>query len=431
MTEEVQHHLRGYITFWIGQLVSLAGTNIVNFSLVWWITVQTNSAFMLGLSAFLGFGSFILVTPLAGVFVDRWSRKKVIVTADSLLAFLTFILVLLFAFGIANIVHVLLIQLIGGMLGSFHQMAVQAIIPIMVPKKHLSRMNSLQYFATSLIQTVGPAFGALVYTFFLGVMAQILWIDILTYAVAIVPTILIFIPSIKPKKKVDKPSFRTEFAEGLGFIRQRPGLLTLLSVFTVSNFLLPPAFILLPLYSTRILASGNQDLGILLLAALMGLQNLSMMGASGLMSVWKGFKRNTLGVVVGLFAGAAGMVILALTPPGFFWMAAVGIIVMGLTIPIANISSQTIWQKVVPPEKLGRVFSVRLTIAQFTGPFSFLVGGFIAEIFAIPLVFLSFGTLMIFFLIGSWTLTSLPKVEDQLEEYESNEREETDPAEPE
>jgi DHA3 family macrolide efflux protein-like MFS transporter len=423
MTEEVQYQLRGYILFWFGQLVSLAGTNIVNFSLVWWITVQTNSAFMLGLSAFLGFGSFILVTPFAGVFVDRWSRKKVIATADSLLALLTFILVLLFAFGIANIVHVLMIQLIGGMLGSFHQTAVQAIIPIMVPKKHLSRMNSLQYFATSLIQTAGPALGALVYTFFLGVMAQILWIDILTYLVAIIPTILIFIPSIKPKEKVEKPSFRTDFAEGLGFIRERPGLLTLLSMFTVANFLLPPAFILLPLYSTRTLAFGNQNLGILLLAALMSFQNLSMMGASALMSVLKGFKRNTFGVVTGLFAGASGMVILALTPPGFFWMAAAGIIIMGLTIPIANISSQTIWQKVVPAEKLGRVFSVRLTIAQFTGPFAFLVGGIIAEVLAIPVVFLIFGVLMIFFLIGSWTLTSLPRVEDQLEEYQPIEEE--------
>ena len=91
---------RSYIIFWTGQLASLAGTNIVNFSLTWWITVQTGSALFLGISAFFAFGSFILITPIAGVLVDRWSRKKVIIVADSLLALLSFILVILFYIGV-------------------------------------------------------------------------------------------------------------------------------------------------------------------------------------------------------------------------------------------------------------------------------------------------------------------------------------------
>ncbi len=420
MTEQNEYNFRGYLFFWFGQLVSLAGTNIVNFSLTWWITIQTGSAFLLGLSAFFAFGSFILITPVAGVLVDRWSRKKVIAIADSLLALLSFILVILFALGIANIVHVLIIQLISGMLGAFHQMAVQAIIPIMVPGKHLNRMNSMQYFATSLIQTIGPTIGALVFTLFLGNMAQILLIDISTYLIAIIPTLLIFIPAVRIKPLGEKSSFRQEFGEGLTFMKQRPGLITLLIVFAITNFLLPPIFILLPLYSTFHLAFGDVNLAVLILAGLMSLQSLSMMLASGFMSVWGGFKRNIIGVFIGIFFGALSMVVLGLTPPGNSWIAAFGIVLIGLTIPIANISSQTIWQKVVPPEKLGRVFSVRTTIAQFTAPFAFLVGGILGELFAIPLIFLLFGSTLIIVLILSWVLTSLPRIEEQLEENNEN-----------
>ncbi|TRO55401.1 MFS transporter [Candidatus Bathyarchaeota archaeon] len=409
---------RHYLIFWGGQLASLAGTNIVNFSLVWWITIQTGSAFFLGISAFFAFGSFILITPIAGVLVDRWSRKKVIIVADSILAMLSLILVILFFLGITNIIHVLLIQLVGGMVGAFHATAVQAIIPIMVPRRHLTRMNSLNYFATAFVQTIGPAIGALVFLIFLGDMARILFIDIGTYLIAIFPAILVTIPAIQKKVQEDKPSFREEFAEGLTFIRSRSGLLTLLSVFTLANFFLPPIFVLLPLYTTINLAFLNLDLAVVYLGILMSLQSASMMIASAIMMVSGGFKRNVIGVVLGLFLGALGMVILALTPVGLFWVAALGIVLVGFTLPVANVSSQTIWQKVVPPEKMGRVFSVRLTIAQFTGPFAFLAAGILAEIFSIPLIFLFFGSIMISFLLLTWVFTGLRHVEEKLEKHE-------------
>ncbi|MFX1577352.1 MAG: MFS transporter [Promethearchaeota archaeon] len=413
-TKPDQSTFRNYLLFWGGQLASLAGTNIVNFSLTWWITIQTGSAFFLGLSAFFAFGSFILITPVAGVLVDRWSRKKVIVIADSLLALLSFILVLLFFSGIANIIHVLIIQLIGGLVGAFHAMAIQAIIPIMVPHKHLTRMNSLNLFATAFIQTIGPGIGALVFLIFLGEMSRILFIDIGTYLIAIVPTLLVTIPAVRLKTSLEKPSFRKELAEGLTFIRNHSGLLTLLSVFAITNFLLPPIFILLPLFSSNFLALGDLTLAVIYLAALMSLQSGSMMVASAVMMVWGGFKRNIIGVFIGIFIGALGTIILAFNPPGVFWIAALGIILMGFTLPISNVSSQTIWQKLVPPEKIGRVFSVRQTVAQFTAPFSFLVAGFLAQLFSIPLIFLVFGSTLIGVLLIAWIFTGLPRVEEHL-----------------
>ncbi|MFX0211537.1 MAG: hypothetical protein ACFFDT_36505, partial [Candidatus Hodarchaeota archaeon] len=75
---EKTKNLRGYLIFLVGQWISMFGSNVVGFSIIWFLTVTTGSTFVLGLAAFLNFAPFIIATPIAGVFIDRWSRKKVI-----------------------------------------------------------------------------------------------------------------------------------------------------------------------------------------------------------------------------------------------------------------------------------------------------------------------------------------------------------------
>ncbi|MFX0094827.1 MAG: MFS transporter [Candidatus Hodarchaeota archaeon] len=418
--EIYRSYLKEYLFFWTGQLVSILGSNVVQFGIIYWLTIESSKQYpelatiILGLSAFLGFGSFILMTPIAGVFVDRWSRKKIIVISDSLQAGVTFILIYLFAIGLTNIWLILGVLTLRGFIGAFQGPATQAIIPLMVPEKHLTRMNSVSYLANSMILIVGPAIGAVLYFVFAGNLATILWIDVVTFLVAIVPAILVYIPPVKTKKELKKASFREEFTEGIVFIRQKKGLLTLLSMFTIANFLLTPLNVLLPLFTLQTVALGNEETAIAFLAVLTGLQNLSMLLGSSLMSVWGGFKRNVIGVAFGLFFGGMGAIIIAFTPPGVFWIPAIGLLLNGLTIPIANIHSQTIWQKVVPPEKLGRVFSVRVTIAQFTAPAAMLLGGIVAAVVGIPVLFFICGITQILAIIIAWFMTTLPHVEDML-----------------
>lgn len=418
--ESKQGFLKGYIFFWTGQLASILGSNIVQFGILYWITIESYKLYpsiatiILGISAFLGFGSYIVMSPIAGVFVDRWSRKKIIAISDSLQAGITFVLIYLFMTGLSNIWLVIGVLTFRGLVGAFHGPATQAIIPLMVPKKHLTRMNSLSYFANSLIAIVGPPIGALLFFFFAGDLASILWIDVVTFLIAIVPVLFIHIPSVTIKKEQKQSSFKTEFAEGLVFIRQKKGLLTLLSAFTLSNLFLTPVMTLLPLFTLETIALGNEVTAVTYLAILTGLQNLGMLLGSILMSIWGGFKRNVVGVTLGLSIMGIGLLIVALTPAGVFWVPIIGIFIIGFMLPVANVHSQTIWQKVVPPEKLGRVFSVRVAIAQFTAPVGMLLGGTVAAIIGISSVFLICGIIQIFALVAAWTLTSLPHVEEGL-----------------
>jgi MFS family permease len=104
---------------------------------------------------------------------------------------------------------------------------------------------------------------------------------------------------------------------------------------------------------------------------------------------------------------------------------AIGSLINGLALPMANINSSTIWQTVVPKEKLGRVMSVRITIAQITAPLGMILSGVIAEYIPITYVFIGSAILGIFCLAVSWFLTSLRKVEDDIV-YDTEEREPED-----
>jgi DHA3 family macrolide efflux protein-like MFS transporter len=315
MTIPEKKNFRGFMALWSGQMLSTFGTNIVQWIIVYWIAIVTNNPFMLGLAGFAGLGSQLALTAIAGVYVDRWSRKKVIAISDGLQAFAALILIYLFLTGQATVWHVLVILAFRGGLGAFHDPAIQAIIPLMVPEKRLSRINGLTYLVTGMSASVAGPIAYFIYLLFTGDLAKMLWIDVITFLIAVVPTVLVYIPRVNKSMATGKKgSFKRDFAEGLGFIRKRRGLLTLLSTFTIANFLLVPIGVLLPLLAIDVLAKGDTVAGGLIYSILFFFQNATFLVGSGIMTVWKGFRRNVVGVVIGLALGSIGMVMVALSP---------------------------------------------------------------------------------------------------------------------
>ena len=414
----IKSNLKGYIFFWSGQLTSLLGSNIVQFVLIWWITVETKSALYLSLSAFIGFAPTILLTPVAGVLVDRLNRKLLLGSVDFLQALATVVLLFLFRFEIATVPILLGFIALRGVFQAFHTPGIQALIPIMIPRKHLNRFNSFDFFMSSIIFLIGPLIAAVLYAAF--PMHQVLWIDATTFLVAVIPLIFIKIPEIKrveTKSQTQKSSFFSEFKEGITFIREKKGLLSLLAVFTAANLFMMPLFTLLNLF---VLNHGGGEIQ---LSYVLAFSQAGTIAGSVLFIVWKGFKKKVNGVVLGLFIAYIGFVITTFTPSGLFWFMGIGMLVTGFGLPMANISSQTIWQTVVPKEKLGRVMSVRITIAQMTAPVGMILSGVIANAISIQYLCIASAALAIRPLASSCFLTSLRKVEDDIV-YDIEEEEE-------
>jgi DHA3 family macrolide efflux protein-like MFS transporter len=109
-TLQNQTTFRNYLFFWSGQLVSLLGSSIVQFVIVWWITVETGSALYLSLATFLSLTPLIVVGPFAGVFADRWNRKILILVADLMQALTVLVLIVFYWIGNVVIWQVLLMN---------------------------------------------------------------------------------------------------------------------------------------------------------------------------------------------------------------------------------------------------------------------------------------------------------------------------------
>ncbi|HUU77804.1 MAG TPA: MFS transporter [candidate division Zixibacteria bacterium] len=403
---EIESNLKGFAFFWSGQLFSILGSSAIQFVLTWWITIETESPLLLSLATLVGFFPTIILTPIAGVFVDRWNRKILIGTVDFLQAAVTVILLFLFKFNKVTIIILFVFLALRGVLQAFHQPAIQALIPIMVPKKHLSRTNSIQYFLSNIIFLIGPMIAALLFSFL--EIHQILWLDAITFCIAVIPLILIKIPKLEnDETQIKKSSFFTEFKEGIRFMKEKKGLFALLGSFAATNLFLMPFFILLNLF-IYVNHSGSE----IELSYVIAFNQAGSIAGTLLFIFWKGFRKKVNGVALGITIGLSGGLLVAFSPQGLFWFMGIGFLIIGFAISMANISSQTIWQTVVPKEMLGRVMSVRFAVAQFVSPLGMIISGLIAEVVNIQYVMigslslglLSFGVFFFF--------SSMRKVEE-------------------
>ncbi len=371
-----------YIFLWSGQLFSIMGSSIVNFAITWWITVLTGSATLLSISIFMYMLPMAFLTPIAGVLADRWNRKKIVMLADSFQAITTLWVIILFILGLATPLTVMLITGLRGIFQAFHVPTVNAITPTMVPKDKLSRMNGFGYLFTSLINILGPVLGAFLYAIL--PISTILWIDIITWLIAMVPLVLTKIPRVKRSKIEEKKnSFFFEFKTGLKTIRMIPGLVTLLSLSMLLNFILMPFNVLLPYYVGVIHEGSELNFAFVMVFLQVGI----VMGAL-LTSIKKEWKHKIFTYFGSLIVLTGILSVYTFAPKGFFLLMGIANFVIGFSLPIGNTIYMTIIQTTVPHDKMGRVTSIDQSISSLISPFGALIAGPIAEMIGARIVFL-------------------------------------------
>jgi DHA3 family macrolide efflux protein-like MFS transporter len=150
-----------FFTIWTGQAISLLGSQLVQFALIWWLTKTTGSGTVLALASLVGLVPQILLGPLIGTLVDRWNRRVVMIVADSIIALATAGLALLFWNGNIQIWHVYALMFIRSLAGGFHFTSMQASTSLMVPKEHLSRVQGLNQMLNGGMNIISAPLGAL------------------------------------------------------------------------------------------------------------------------------------------------------------------------------------------------------------------------------------------------------------------------------
>ena len=405
-----QTTFRSYLFFLFGQLVSLLGSSIAQFVIVWWITLETENTLYLSLASVLGFAPIVILGPLTGVLADRWNRKALIGTVDLLQALTSVALIFLFQLNVIAIWQVLALLTLKGVFQAFHTPAVLAMIPTMVPKDKLSRLNGVNYLFTSSVNLAGLVVAAVLLGFW-GI-SQILWIDAATFLVALVPLLMITIPSII--KKQDKSSFRKQFGKGFAFIRKARGLLPFIMVATGVNFLLTPLTTLLPYFVKVDHFGAVSDL-----AFVMAFIQGGLLVGGLIMSVIKVSRKKMAIIASSMYILFLGYILVALTPTEFFWFMATSGLILTFCIPMIDVLAMTILQTVVPVEMQGRVTSVTISLAHAAQPIGMLLAGIITVFTGTVNLFLGCAGLGVLILTLSWFFTDVRYVE-KLEENSTN-----------
>ena len=401
---------KSYLFFWSGQLVSLMGSLVVQFSIMWWITETTGNAFYLSIGTFLYFIPLILLAPIAGVLSDRMNRKTLILIADTSQALVTVWVIAIFSFSNAagNPIIVILINSLRGVCQAFHMPTVSAIIPTMVPKDKLSRINGIGFLFTSLIQIIGPVIGAVLLAFYS--LEVVLWFDVITFGIALIPLLLIKIPSVKglveQKNGTNDTSFLKEFKEGIKIIKLIPGLLTLLFLDMLINFILAPINVLLPLY-IFVVHGGNE----FSLATMMIFLNIGMIFGSVITVIKKEWKHK-IPIYFSLMMIIMGLIsVLGLAQTGFFLMLWIALAIVGFILPIINTIYMTIIQTTIPPDKMGRASSVIQSLSSSMSPIGTLAAGPLTLAIGMRNIFLYSSLLGVLVVFLVWRLTKIRHVD--------------------
>jgi len=402
-TQADQKTFKNYLKFFVGQQVSLLGSSVAQFVLIWWITLETKSALYLSIASLVGFAPMIIITPFAGVLVDRWNRKVLIGSVDFLQALTTIVLILLFSFGHVSIWLILAFLAMRSVYQAFNVPAVSAIIPLMVPRDKLSRVNGLNYLLTGTMTLIGPIVAAVLLT--MVRIDQILWIDPATFLVALVPLLLTRIPSVREEK--DRSPFKKEFVEGLAFIKNARGFMPLVLLATVLNFLLIPFETLAPYYVKFEHFGGAENLALIMAAAQGG-----MLIGGAMMSATKGFKRKMVATMAFIYVIFLGYALVAVTPVGLFWFMAIGAFILGFGAAPANVLLATIMQTAIPLKMQGRVNSVMGSLASAATPIGMMLSGAIVVFTGTTRLFLGCVIAGVSVSTLSWFLTSIKHVEE-------------------
>lgn len=362
----------GFTIVWLGQIVSVLASAMSQFGLTIWMYEKTESATALGLMQVFFITPFLIISPIAGVMVDRHNRKMMMMVSDLMAGIATMLILVFQYFGILEFWHMYVASIIYGLGNAFQWPAYSAAISTMVPKEQLGRVNGMMSLVEAGPGVVAPLLAGMLLPIF-G-LTGILFFDVATFILAIGALSIVHVPQPQRTQEGEqsKGSIWKEAAYGFKYIFARPSLLGLQLTFFIGNLFSGISFTLLaPMVLSRT-ANDSVMLGSVLTAGAVG----GLIGGIA-MSAWGGFKRRVHGVLLGWMITGIGMSILGLVGGLPIWIA--GMVVSSIVIPLVNGSNQAIWQSKVAPDVQGRVFSARRLIAWFTNPISPIIAGTLAD----------------------------------------------------
>jgi len=382
-----------FFTIWGGQAISILGSQLVQFALIWYLTITTGSATVLATATMAGLLPNVVLGPFAGTLVDRGNRRLIMLFADSINSLAILILAFLFTLDTVMVWHIYVVIFIRALAGSFHSNAMIASTSLMVPVEKLTKIQGINQMLNGGLNVVAAPLGALLLDW-MSIQA-VLAIDVVTALIAILT--LLFFPIPQPESFVqrgergaERISVWQDFKAGYKYLLAWPGLL-MIGLMTVGiNFMLMPAFSMLPLLVKDHFGGSAMQLGWVESAI-----GIGIIAGGALLGVWGGFKRKILTSMAGLIGMGAGTLIIAAAPSSTIIMAIAGALLFGIMNPVTMGPFYAVLQTVVEPDMQARIFSLLSSVGTGITPIGLMIAGPIADGIGIQAWFFLGGTLCI------------------------------------
>lgn len=368
----METNFKKYIVFWLSQSVSQLGSAMTGFALILWVYTQNHSAMTVSLLSFCSYVPYILVSLFAGAFVDRHSKKKIMLAADSVAALCTAGIFLLLLVGKLEIWHIYVTNAVTGCMNAFQSPAANVAIGKMVPKEKLANVSGMNSFSGNLTAVLTPVLAGALFAWS-GLTAVVL-IDLCSFFVAcFVLLTLIAIPEQSGTGEAPASIF-AGCREGIRFLKQNTGILWIVFTMALLNFFSRLTYenILSPMLLSR---SGDSSMVLGIVNAAMGLGGI----AGGLWVSAGKLSKDNIRMIYGsaAFSFLFGDLLMGLGRNTPVW--AVAALAASFPIPFINAGQNVILYRQVPEQMQGRVFAVRNAIQYSTIPLGILLGGFLAE----------------------------------------------------
>lgn len=367
---------KNYFIFWLGESISQLGSAMTTFALTIWAFEKTQSAMAVSFMTFCTYAPYILVSVFAGGFIDRNSKKAILIVSDVVAAVCS-VFVLIFAMNHQlKVEHIYLVNLVVGFMNAFQAPASSVVTGLLAPDGEYERVSGLQSFSGNLIMVGAPVLSGMLTGF--GNLSLVLVVDLTSFLLCMASLLIVRIN--EPAQKIVKKGQAGKMAkpgiggEGLAFLKKEKGILCLMGSMALINFFSRLTYenILSPMILSR---SGGNTVVFGIVSGSLGIG-----GILGGIMVAAGKKIENPGRMIYVFAGISflfGDLLMGAGRNVWMWLAAG--LAASIPIPFVMAGQTTILYRTVPREIQGRIFALRNGIQYSTIPAGILLGGALAD----------------------------------------------------
>jgi MFS transporter, DHA3 family, macrolide efflux protein len=387
---------KSFFTMYIGQSFSLLSSSAVQFSIIWWITVQTGSAMALTAASVVGLLPQAVIGPFAGVWIDRCNRKTIMIIADSAVAVSSLVLGLSFFFTTPSLIFIYFILFVRALGETFHKPAMQAAIPQLVPENQLTKAGGLGQMVQSACSMVGPMLGAFLMS--ITTLQYTMAVDVLGAILAVLT--LSSVKIAKHNVTSTRLNVIEHMKQGIGAIKANKALVKVSIPILLSTIVFVPMGTLLPLIVKEYFHGTAWHNGIV-----QTLFSSGMLIAAMVISITGGLRKQFLMISVGIFTLGVCSLVGGMLPSSAFWIFCIGVFIMGTTGMLSNIPFTAYIQKIIPQKNLGKVISLVTSVMSFAAPLGMFITEPVSSLIGISRWMICAGVLMLIVGVLCYILT--------------------------